>query len=103
MGMPSEEYWHENYKSAYREAYKIRKEERNWELWLQGLYFYHAIAVALNNAFSKGRKLEYMAEPIRIFPMTEEEEAEEEKKKAEALERRLNAFAEAFNRKQNGR
>ncbi len=100
--MSPEDYWHSNYASAYKEAYKIRKEERNWELWLQGLYFYHAIAIALNNAFGKGQKLEYMNEPLRIFPMTEEEEREKEEQQAREIERRLNAFAQRFNeRKQH--
>ena len=45
MGMSADEYWHGSPElmQAYRLAYKIRKQERNWELWLQGLYFCHAL------------------------------------------------------------
>lgn len=96
--MTPDEYWHGSPEltKAYREAYKIRKEERNWELWMQGLYFYHALNVALSNAFDKNSKAEYMSEPIKIFPPTEEEIQEQQEKEAEELARRLNAFAASF-------
>lgn len=84
---------------AYRKAYKIRKEERNWELWLQGLYFCHALNVALSNAFDKNARAEYMSEPLVLFPEEPTEEELEEKSREEAikLKRRLDAFAEKFN------
>lgn len=97
--MTYDEYWHgtPELTQAYRAAYKIRKEERNWELWLAGLYFNHAMNVALSNAFSKNSKAEYMSEPIKIFPPTEEEIEEQNEKEAERLYRTLNAWAERFN------
>lgn len=84
---------------AYRKAYKIRKEEKNWELWLQGLYFKHALNVALSNAFDKNANLEYMSEPLKIFPPTKEELEERSRREAVELKRRLDAFAERFNGK----
>lgn len=97
--MTPEDYWHGDPKvtAAYREAYKIRKEERNWEMWLQGLYNYHAFSIALNNAFNKDKKLEYMDRPLDIFPPDEEELEERAKEEAAKLEKTLNAFAERFN------
>jgi len=100
--MPPNEYWHGSPEltQAYREAFKVRKEERNWELWLQGLYFCHAVSVALSNAFEKNSKAEYMSEPLNIFPPTEptEEEIEEQQRQeAEELFRRLSAFEKRFN------
>lgn len=41
-----------------------------------------------------------MSEPLRIFPMTQEEIEEKQKEEAEELERRLNAFMVAFNGRQ---
>lgn len=94
--MSPAEYWRGSPEltKAYEKAYRIRKEERNYELWLQGLYIYHAVSIALNNALTKGEPLEYMSEPIKIFPPTEEEKREEEDREAEQLEATLNAFAE---------
>lgn len=99
--MSAEEYWHgePELTQAYALAYKIRKEERNWELWLQGLYNYHAVRVALSNAFDKHSRAKYMDQPLDIFPPTEEETAERLEKEAEELERRLTAFERAFNGK----
>lgn len=99
--MPADEYWHGDGEltAAYREAYKLRKEERNWELWLQGLYIYHAVSIALNNAFNKGQKLDYMERPLDIFPPTEEELEERQEEEARKLEKTLNAFAERFAKK----
>ena len=97
--MTADEYWHGSPEltQAYRAAYKVRKEERNWELWLQGLYIYHAICVALSHILDKNSKEEYMSEPLDIFPPTEEEIKERQEKEAEELVRRLNAFAEVVN------
>lgn len=99
MGMSPDEYWHGSPEltQAYRAAYKIRKEERNWELWMQGLYFYHALNVALSHILDKNSKAEYMSEPVKIFPPTEEELEEKRQKEAEELMRRLNKFAEVVN------
>lgn len=66
-------------------------------MWLQGLYFCHAVSVALSNAFDKNSKAEYMSKPLDIFPKTEEEIEEEQEKEAEILYKKLSAFAEKFN------
>lgn len=67
---------------------------------MQGLYFCHALNVALSNALDKNSKAEYMSEPLKIFPPTEEEIQEQQEKEAELLYKKLNAFAEKFNGKQ---
>ena len=36
----------------------------DYQSWLTGLYIHNAIGVVLGNAFSKGRKAKYIAEPI---------------------------------------
>ena len=103
--MSADEYWHgePELMQAYRKAYKIRKEEKNWELWLQGLYFCHALNVALSDAFDKNARAEYMSKPLDIFPPTKEELEEKSRQEAIALKRRLDAFAERFNGRSENR
>ena len=83
-GMSYDEFWYGDpiRAVAYREAHRLRIEQANQQLWLQGLYVYNAVAVAINNAFSK-TKQKYIAEPVQMFPPTEEEKqakAEETKR-----------------------
>lgn len=62
---------------VYREAYVERRKAENTRDWLQGAYFYNAVATALANAFrgKGGRTVEYLDEPFQIFPLTDEEKA----------------------------
>ena len=48
MGMSSKEYWDGDPKLviAYRKAYRMKRKNRNYDLWLQGLYFYEALVDA---------------------------------------------------------
>lgn len=74
----------------YIEADRLRLESRNYELWLQGAYFYDAIGVALANAFSQKRRkpYEYPNKPKRLTPETpeeKEERAQREREKAIAF------------------
>ena len=86
MGMSYSQYWDEPPYLAvvYRRAYRLKREVDNENFWLQGLYMYDAVAVALQNAFSKrgAKKEKYLERPIDIFPLTEAEKArrEEEEK-----------------------
>lgn len=84
----------------YIEADRLRLESRNYELWLQGVYFYDAFSIALSNAFaSKGKKpMEYPSKPRKITretPDEKEERAERERQKAimffKAMERKYKA------------
>lgn len=74
---------------AYDKAHELRNQQRNQEMWFQGLYNYRAFAaVASNLAHSmsgKGGKLEgYVEEP---FPITEAEQKERlERKKKRTLD-----------------
>ena len=94
MGMSYSQYWDEPPYLAvvYRRAYRLKREVDNENFWLQGLYMYDAVAVALQNAFSKrgAKKEKYLERPIDIFPLTEAEkklrEEEERKKMQEAME-----------------
>lgn len=71
----------------YIEADKLRLERRNYEMWLQGVYFFDAVSIALANAFAGKRKrpIEYPEKPRKITRDTPEEKAarvEQERKKA---------------------
>ena len=72
--MSADEFWHgdPNLCKSYRLADEYRKEQRNYELWLQGLYNYRALSASLD-AFGRGlsgkkggKSLEYLEYPIPI-------------------------------------
>jgi hypothetical protein len=91
MGMTSDEYWNQDASlvRAYRKAHEIRREEKNFELWLQGRYIYDAIAMLapiLRTSLSKKpvKAEKYMERP---YPLTEQAavRAEQNKQKARML------------------
>lgn len=99
--MTFDQYWYGDVwlSKVYLEADRVRKEQINQKLWLQGMYFYDAISCSLQNAFRKktDKPAVYPEKPYRIFPMTEAEkkaaaaaEAEEQRKRAIAY---FNSFA----------
>lgn len=65
MGMSWDEYWNGDYTRLpyYRKAYALRREEINQQLWLQGVYFIHAVGCVLSDEET------YPTEP---YPLTEE-------------------------------
>lgn len=91
--MSYDEYWNGDVWAvvAYNEAEKRRKERKNWELHLQGMYFYEALCDAspLFQAFAKkGTKAyPYRTEPYKLYGDKEAEPSEEEKEKKEEHDR----------------
>ena len=105
IGMTYDQYWDGPSTMAvyYRKAYLLKRERRNEELWLQGMYFYEALidTAPVLNALSKIHKpLPYRAEPI---PLTEEEmrlkREEAERRQMEENKEKFKQLAEEFNRK----
>lgn len=104
MGMTLDEYFNQDCSLVkyYREAQQIKKEQRNQELWLQGLYIYEALGdmSPVLRAFSKkGTKpLPYPSEP---YPVTEAEvmarKNREEELRAERMKAKLCAWAAKTN------
>lgn len=87
LGMTYEQYWYGEpwLVRAYREAEIYRREQSNYDAWLQGLYFYRAVSASLSQAFSskKSEQVKYMDYPI---PMTKrEKEAEKERNKQRTI------------------
>lgn len=103
MGMSYHEFWHGDYTQwkYWEEMHQRRLNEKNELLWLQGAYYYDAVSVALANIFSsKGKaQAKYMEEPIRITPMTEEEQEAEKKKQVEQFRSALELLGRRFEAK----
>lgn len=101
-GMTYEQYWNGSpYLAKYFcEKHKLEIKEKNQQLWLQGLYIYNAVSVALSNAFGKHSNAKYLEEPIDIIPPTEEEMQEREEKEFIKSIRALDAFQKSWEAKQ---
>ena len=103
IGVPYDEFWNGDYTHLkyYEECHKLEIEKVNQELWLQGLYNYHALAVALSNAFAKkgAPQKQYLEKPIRITPLSEEEKEHEKEKIVEDFRAQLMALDSRFTKK----
>ena len=84
MGMTATEFWDGDSELVkdYRAADVIRQERDNASAWLQGMYFFEAISVALTKAFSKSaNSIQYTDKPydlgIRKKRMTKAQANEE--------------------------
>lgn len=95
MGMTSDEFWYDapRLAEAFRDAQKIKMELMNQEAWLNGLYVYDAVAVAVANVLGgKGtKKQKYLEQPIELNP--KEQNPEEAKQKVIS---QLDAWKEAW-------
>lgn len=91
--MTYDEYWFGDVWmiAAYHEAEKRRRERKNWELYLQGMYIYEAFCDAspLLHAFAKsGTKAHpYRSEPYKLRGQKDTEQSEAEKQKQEEGEK----------------
>lgn len=103
MGMSYQEFWHGDYTQwkFCEEQYQIRKKWENEMLWLQGAYFFDAVTAALANSFrDKGKPpVSYREEPIRITPMTEEDQKAEQQKQIDEFRAALNTLGQRFEAK----
>ena len=104
IGMSPDEFWHgdSSLTAAYRDAYKLKQKNLNWQLWMQGLYIYDAVAVAVGNNLSKkgAKRLEYLKEPLEIFEKTEAEKKVEEEKARQKVIAQLNQWKARWDRAQ---
>lgn len=88
--MTAEEYWEGDPYLArfYYKAFRLKFELENQQAWLQGMYNFQAVSIALANAFSK-RTHKYPEKPFE-FGKTEAQQNEEEVLKER--EKAINAF-----------
>lgn len=83
MGMSYQEYWYGNVWSsiAYAEAYRLKKQQENERLWLQGMYFYDALSCALKR-FGDGLAGKHSSSdvcyPKEPYPLYQREKTEAE-------------------------
>lgn len=77
--MPYDLFWNGDVWLAadYYRAYQLAIQRRSEEMWLQGLYNFAAVSIAVGNAFRKKgtRAKTYPEEPLRLIPFTEAEKA----------------------------
>ena len=103
MGMSWDDYWHGDPSMTiyYRKANELKNQHSNFEMWLQGLYFYHAlcdVAPALH-AFSKNPKPQkYLDEPLAL---TEKEQADKKKRQEKAEFEQTKADVRAWMQRAN--
>lgn len=104
IGMTAAEYWdgENELKKAYRQAYKMKVNELNFNLWLQGKYIYDALLSAspVLNAFSKKKDAyPYDEHPYDLFDDDRKARLEAKKRKdyEEALSK-MKARMETWNK-----
>ena len=101
MGMSYEQFWDESpyLVLTYRKAFKIKRELDNEMAWLTGLYFYDALAVALQNVLRKrGQKREnYLEKPLDIFPLTPREQKRREREQMLKTQKAMEQMVAAQN------
>lgn len=91
-GMSVKEFWEDNpdlfwaYRFSYYTKEKNNQEAMNFQLWLQGAYFFEAVSVALANSFGKGKRLSYAQKP---YNLTKEDEERDIQQQREALKNKI--------------
>ncbi len=95
IGMSYEEYWNKDADlvKSYRRADEYKRERKNQELWLQGLYVYTAMA-NLSPIFHDFAKKGTKAEPYpdKPYPITSKEVREEKERKERKRYERLMSY-----------
>lgn len=83
--------------SDYREAFKIRRKLENEMAWIQGMYFYDAVAVCLQNVLRKrgAKHTNYLERPIDIFPLTAKEKKQREREEMIKTQKELQSLMKA--------
>lgn len=106
IGMTLEQFWDGPAWLApvYREKYDLDREARNQELWLQGLYNFYGFSTAVSNALrSKGtRARQYLEQPIRITPLSEEEKRRNAARERQKAVDYFSRWGETFQKQQSG-
>ena len=81
-GMSVKEFWEDDpnlfwaYRFSYYERIKNEQETFNYNAWLQGIYFYNAISIALSNGFGKSH-YKYPDKPFGVELQKSKENSKE--------------------------
>ncbi len=104
--MPYDLFWHGDPNAArmFRRAHELHIEQRNQEMWLQGLYIYNAVGVAIANAFAgKGSKKQtYLEQPIEILPKREAQKKIEAEEARQKIIDHFSSLKKAWDKNQGG-
>ena len=104
-GMTYDPYWYGDATivKAYRKAYHMQMENKNFYLWLQGRYFYDALCCVapILRAFSKAKKpIAYHEQPYELNTEYSEVRRKQREKESDNKARQMmEAFATQFNQK----
>ena len=109
IGMTYDQYWNDDptLVKHYRKADEIKKERRNEELWLQGMYIYEAlcdVSPVLHAFAKKGTKPQPYSEKPYAITETQHRRVEEEKERkiAEKGKRFMEALMQSTNKRFGG-
>ena len=96
--MTWDEFWHEpiDRYQFYWQKHQFSIEQKNQEMWLQGLYIRSAIASCMDS------KNKYPEKPHRITPMTDAEQSAENRRKVEQLREQLIGIKQRWDAKHKG-
>lgn len=96
--MTAKEYWYGDpwLVRDYLKAEEYRRERENYMAWLQGMYFAHAIAATIGNAFiEKGAKpVEYPDKPYELAGESEEQKRDREERELMQAELYMRQFVD---------
>lgn len=92
--MTWDQYWYGDawLAKAFAEADRLRRERKNEDLWLQGMYVFHAMSSALQNSHRTKASdpiAKYSEKPYDIFPKRETKQEREAREEAERLQAKL--------------
>ena len=78
IGMSADDYWNSDPHlfRSYLDAHKLRNEQKNQELWMQGIYIAEAIASVLSD---KKKPHKYPDKPFDLYPKPKTPETERQK------------------------
>lgn len=83
FGMSSKEFWEEDpqlywaYQTFYLKQQEMKFDRDNQYMWLQGMYIYEGVSVALHNAFQKTHR-SYTEKPYDLKSKANEKEMTKE-------------------------
>lgn len=101
IGMTTDEYWNASpfLAKSYREAHKLRQRQQNEFAWLQGMYIYSAVGAVVSNAVGgKGKKAEYIKEPVDLGLETEQEKEYRAQREREKIIASLTAWKKSWDK-----
>ena len=104
MGMTLKEYWDDDpmYAKYVRQTKKLRKEEANFNAWLQANYFYEALICAsplFHDWVKHPKPIPFLKEPYQLYVEEKESTQKQEDEKALCVQATLRSWFDKVNNK----